>query len=197
MSDPIEKKSSEKFFTVSNMLSLSRIAIVIPIIYYLQKANINPEYNVYALIIMVIGGLTDTFDGLLARRMNQITEFGKIVDPIADKIGVAAILIFLAYSRKDFPGWFLAVVLGRDALIFLVGLYVKGKYNYVFMSNLLGKITVTVLAVMTTVFVVKDLFDLDALYRFLFWVTLTLLVSSFVAYAQRLRNFLNNPKELA
>ncbi len=189
-----QSKSPEKFFTISNVLSLSRIFIVIPIIYYLELGGIDPRYNVTALVLMVIGGLTDTFDGWLARRMNQITDFGKIVDPIADKIGVAAILSFLAFSRKDFPVWFLWVALSRDAIIFFVGLYVKRKYRYIFMSNMLGKITMTIVALMVTIYVVKDLFNLDTFYQFLLWTSLALLIASSVVYAQRFMQFINKTK---
>jgi len=76
---------ADKIFTISNILSLSRIVIVIPIIYFLDLGNSNPRYNLTAFALMIIGALTDTFDGQLARKMNQITNFGKVIDPIADK----------------------------------------------------------------------------------------------------------------
>lgn len=181
---------ADKIFTVSNILSLSRIVIVIPIIYFLDLGNTNPRHNLTALALMIIGGLTDTFDGQLARKMNQITNFGKVVDPIADKIGMAAILLFLAFSRDDFPVWFLIVALVRDILIFSAGLYIKNKYAFLFTSNMLGKITITVVALMVTVYVVKDVFLIEGFYVFLLWVSTILLVTSFYVYVLRLLKFL-------
>ena len=185
---------ADKIFTLSNILSLSRIVIVIPIIYFLNLGNSDPQKNLTAFALMIVGGLTDTFDGILARKMNQITNFGKVADPIADKIGMAAILVFLVLSREDFPFWFLLLAMVRDILIFFAGLYVKKKYNYLFTSNMLGKITTTVVALMITVFVIKGVFGLDKFYVFLLWISAGLLLASFWVYAQRLWKFLTLQK---
>lgn len=180
----------DKIFTVSNLLSLSRIVVVIPIIYFLHLGNSDPAHNLTAFALMIIGGLTDTFDGLLARKMNQITDFGKVVDPVADKIGMGAILAFLAISRGDFPFWFFGLALIRDILIFSAGLYIKKKYNYLFTSNLLGKLTVTIVAAVVVVYVVKDIFHIESFYIFLLWLSVVLLVTSFYVYTLRLWKFL-------
>lgn len=183
---------ADKIFTVSNLLSLSRIVIVIPIIYFLHLGNADPVHNITAFVLMIIGGLTDTFDGLLARKMNQITDFGKVADPVADKIGMGAILAFLAVSRDDFPLWFFGLALVRDLIIFCSGLYIKKKYDYLFTSNMLGKITVTVVALMITVYVIKDFFALTQFYLFLLWVSTFLLIVSFYVYTRRLQRFLKS-----
>lgn len=186
----VQNHHSDRIFTVSNMLSLSRIVIVIPIIYFLDLGNSEPRQNLTAFALMIIGGLTDTFDGMLARKMNQITNFGKVVDPIADKIGMAAILAFLAISRDDFPFWFLVLALVRDLLIFSAGLYIKKKYNYLFTSNMLGKITITVIAFMVATYVIKDIYGFQTSYQVMLWLSVILLVASFYVYAKRLREFL-------
>ena len=183
---------ADKIFTVSNLLSLSRIVIVIPIIYFLHLGNADPVHNITAFVLMIIGGLTDTFDGLLARKMNQITDFGKVADPVADKIGMGAILAFLAVSRDDFPLWFFGLALVRDLIIFCSGLYIKKKDDYLFTSNMLGKITVTVVALMITVYVIKDFFALTQFYLFLLWVSTFLLIVSFYVYTRRLQRFLKS-----
>lgn len=186
-----ENPYADKIFTISNILSLSRIVIVIPIIYFLDLGgNANPRYNLTAFVLMIIGALTDTFDGQLARKMNQITNFGKVIDPIADKIGMAAILLFLAFSRDDFPFWFIVVALVRDILIFSAALYVKKKHGYLFTSNMLGKITITVVGLMVTVYVVKDVFLIEGFYLFLLWLSTGLLAASFCVYTYRLWKFL-------
>lgn len=190
--DTGENPYADKIFTVSNLLSLSRIVIVIPIIYFLYLGNTDPVHNITAFALMIIGGLTDTFDGLLARKMNQITDFGKVADPVADKIGMGAILAFLAVSRDDFPLWFFGLALIRDLTIFCAGLYIKKKYNYLFTSNMLGKITVTVVALMITVYVVKDFFELTPFYLFLLWTSTFLLLMSLFVYTRRLQRFLKS-----
>ena len=142
---------ADKIFTISNILSLSRIVIVIPIIYFLDLGNTNPSHNLTALALMIIGGLTDTFDGQLARKMNQITNSA--------------------------------------------ALYIKKKYAYLFTSNMLGKITITVVALMVTAYVVKDVFRIEEFYIFLLWISTMLLLTSFYVYILRLRQFLLSQKK--
>ena len=189
--------AKDKIITVSNLLSLSRIVIVIPIIYLLHLGNTDPVYNLAAFGVMILGGLTDTFDGLLARKMNQITDFGKMADPVADKIGMGTILAYLAISREDFPLWFLILTLIRDFLIFLAGWYVRKKYNYLFTSNMLGKITVSVIALMIVVYVIKEFFGLEKFYIVLLWISTVLLIVSFFSYTIRLWKFLITVKKEA
>lgn len=165
-----------------------------PIIYYLHLGAINPHYNLNALILMFIGALTDTLDGQLARRLHQVTEVGKIIDPIADKIGIAVILIYLAMTRGDFPIWFVLFAFSRDTVIFVIGIYVKKKYNYIFMSNMLGKATVTAMAITILIYTVKDLYHLEIFFRFCLWSSVVLLIASSVSYALRLVSFIGEQR---
>lgn len=139
---------------------------------------------------MFIGALTDTLDGQLARRLHQVTEVGKIIDPIADKIGIAVILSYLAITRSDFPTWFVLFAFARDIIIFVVGLYVKKKYNYIFMSNMLGKITVTVMAITILIYTVKDLYHFEEFFQFCLWASVIFLIASSASYAIRLASFI-------
>lgn len=187
----MKNPDADKVITLSNLLSLSRIVIVIPIIYFLDLGLTNPYYNLTAFGFMILGGLTDMFDGLLARKMNQITNFGKIADPVADKIGISAILTFLVISRDDFPFWFFILALIRDTLIFSAGVYIKKKYNYLFTSNMLGKLTVVIVALMIMIYVLKEVFHIEGFYIFLLWLSTILIVTSFCVYTIRLWKFLH------
>ncbi|MCX7737334.1 MAG: CDP-alcohol phosphatidyltransferase family protein [Candidatus Kapabacteria bacterium] len=126
---------------VSNFLSIVRIILIIP----MSFALIN-EYLTLALIIAILAYITDLLDGYLARKLNQITELGKILDPLADKMMLASIVIILLYQSK-IPFWFGAVLIGRDLLILLGGLMIKNKIKYVPASNLIGKITIDVIGI--------------------------------------------------
>ena len=94
---------------------------------------------------MVLAALTDKYDGVLARKYNQTTEWGKILDPIADKIAVGAVAIVLLVLG-NIPVWFVVVLLIRDALIFSGGMYVKTKKGIVLQSNEAGKWTVGIVS---------------------------------------------------
>jgi CDP-diacylglycerol--glycerol-3-phosphate 3-phosphatidyltransferase len=179
-----------RVFTASNFLSISRVLLLVPILYYLDLGVHEPHYNLYAVLFMLLAGLTDLFDGLLARNLDQVTRFGMIIDPLADKVCTSVIIVFVALTRTDFPFWFLLIAVGRDAIIFSVGLYLKRRYNYVFMSNWLGKWAVTVLALSVTVFVLKELWGLERYFFLLLWLSVVLLTISLLVYARRVLVFL-------
>jgi CDP-diacylglycerol--glycerol-3-phosphate 3-phosphatidyltransferase len=74
----------EKNFNIPNFLTVIRILLVPVFIYYLFKEEL--FYNILAFAIFLIASITDLVDGYLARKWNQTTEFGKFLDPLADKI---------------------------------------------------------------------------------------------------------------
>lgn len=123
-------------FTISNFISFLRLLLAIPM-WFLLKENMNYE----ALALGLFAILTDLSDGYIARKMNQISEWGKVIDPVADKVfvGVTAIALVM---RGSIPMWFLVAVLARDILIMLGGLYASTKINMVIPSNYVGKATV-------------------------------------------------------
>ncbi len=140
---PEVSRAAARFWTVSNMLSLSRV--VLSGLFVVIMLSDVPGARWWGLAIIVVGAATDNLDGLLARRRNEISEWGKILDPLADKIGVAAIALVL-FLRGLVPVWFLAALLGRDLLILIGGLYVRSVRGVVLASNTAGKWTVGVVA---------------------------------------------------
>jgi len=100
-----------KLSQLPNGITLLRILLVAPIVWLLWQTRY-PE----ALVLMAIAGASDAVDGLLARRFDWGTEFGALVDPLADKVMVVA--VFLALTVQGvIPLWLAAVVVGRDAVI--------------------------------------------------------------------------------
>jgi CDP-diacylglycerol--glycerol-3-phosphate 3-phosphatidyltransferase len=173
----------ERIWTVSNMLSMLRVVLVIPVGYLLLHEN--PQYHIYALIVIVVASLTDLFDGMIARKLNQVTEFGKIIDPVADKISVACIVGILVYQEK-IPLWFLLLVLARDIVIFFCGAYLKEKKGIVPMSILAGKWAVAFIAMLVAV-TVLDIGSLFFLKEILIAVSTIFILYSSALYAVRFR----------
>jgi CDP-diacylglycerol--glycerol-3-phosphate 3-phosphatidyltransferase len=127
---------------ISNSLSILRMLLAIPVGYLIYNEQIEA-----AFIIGTIAGITDFLDGFFARKLKQITNLGKILDPLADKIFVAVIAIVLLI-QEIIPLWFFIVIFLRDLLILLGGLYAKRKLNVIMQSNFEGKLTfVIILAV--------------------------------------------------
>jgi len=146
-----------KWLNISNCLSILRIILVFPIAYLLSN-----NYNIAAFIVSLIAISTDFFDGYFARKLHQESELGKILDPLADKILIAAIILTLLF-KGTFPLWLASVIIGRDLLILAGGLILSNKMKNVTPSNIYGKITMFILCLTVSIFILeieilKDIF---------------------------------------
>ena len=129
----------ERQWTVSNVLSLSRVILMVPIVLLiLQPGN---QYRFWVIVLMVLSAATDFFDGLLARALNQVTDFGRLLDPIADKVCIIAISAALVIVG-DVPLWYAALVALRDLLIVAGSMLIINRRKVVVQSVWAGKWTV-------------------------------------------------------
>jgi CDP-diacylglycerol--glycerol-3-phosphate 3-phosphatidyltransferase len=133
MTDSSDLHASGRILTLSNCISFSRIFLAIPTVLFLLHDN----YTV-AASFMAFAYLTDILDGYIARRSHTITEFGKAIDPIADKLYVAALVIVMV-SKGMVPVWFVILVIGKDLIIMIGVLFVRRKINAILPSNYWGK----------------------------------------------------------
>ena len=138
-----------RFVTIPNLLSIFRILLIIPIAYYVWHNNLK-----LVLILIIIGIVTDYLDGIVARRFNQISEWGKILDPLADKLAIGTLLIVL-HLKQEVPLWLVILVVGRDFLILVAGLFVAKKYRMITTSNFIGKCTANILTAMVIAYIFR------------------------------------------
>ena len=96
---------------IPNIITVMRILLVLPIAWLLVQ-----DKHVDALILMVIAGVSDAFDGFLARRFNWLTRLGATLDPLADKLLVAAVFLVFTW-QGHLPLWIAIIVLARDFTI--------------------------------------------------------------------------------
>jgi len=97
-----------------NKLSFFRL-LLIPVILIILYSNI--ENSVYiATFLFIIAAITDAVDGYIARSKNLITDFGKFIDPLVDKILVVSILVYLVYIHT-IPDWVVIIIIGREFAI--------------------------------------------------------------------------------
>ncbi|MDA3844842.1 MAG: CDP-alcohol phosphatidyltransferase family protein [Candidatus Kapabacteria bacterium] len=134
------KQDKDKILTISNLLSVSRAVMAWP----MAIAVLNEDVK-WILIICFAAALTDMLDGWAARKYNQVTEWGKIFDPVSDKIFIITFVVVL-FSMGKIPIWFIAIVISRDIFILIGGLYLTKKLGYVISSEMSGKLAVTILA---------------------------------------------------
>jgi CDP-diacylglycerol--glycerol-3-phosphate 3-phosphatidyltransferase len=139
-------------FTVANGLTLVRLALLAPIFLLIRLDN--SVGQLLALFLVAMGWLTDGLDGYLARRMGQISELGRILDPLVDKIFLLFLLLFLILLR-DFPPWVLLIILPRDVLILACGYYLARKRKTVAESQLWGKLTTNALTICAIAYLLR------------------------------------------
>src|SRR2546421_12037996 len=101
-------RAKDELFTPSNMISLMRAMMAVPAV----MAIVGHWYLLVASIC-IAAFLSDLLDGLIARKTNSVSEMGKIIDPLADKIYVGCVVITMA-AYSLIPLWFLAIILVRD-----------------------------------------------------------------------------------
>jgi len=108
-------------WTLPNLLSIFRIALVPLLVYFLTYSD--PLSSAWAASVFLLGSITDYLDGYLARRNQSISELGKILDPIADKVFVVAALIMLAAMDRPgaaVPAWLVVVIVARETAVTLI-----------------------------------------------------------------------------
>jgi len=133
-----------EFLYVPNLLSLSRIILIIPIVYLLGDTS--GRYYWLLIVLAIVAALTDTLDGYLSRKLNLVTELGILLDPLADKISMAAVFIALAIYR-NFPLPILIYLIYRDVMIILFSSIALKRIGKPTMPNFFGKTNTTVLAI--------------------------------------------------
>ena len=121
------------FKHVPNILTIIRFILIPFIVYYITK-----EQYILSFIFLTISGLTDILDGFIARKFNFITNFGKLVDPLADKLTQIAILATLVII-KIIPAWILFIVVLKEAIMIAGASFLYGK-ELVVSSKWFGKL---------------------------------------------------------
>jgi len=180
----------KEIYTKSNLLSLFRLLLAIPLWILLDDFESN-RYLVFGLCLFA--AFTDILDGYLARKFNEVTEFGKIIDPLADKMAMAAIVIKL-FLIGEIPAMYFYLIVGRDLLIFFGGLFVSKKLGKVLPSNMLGKITVLNLG-LVILFILINLNKQSIVYLAFYYSSIILIFASFAGYVIRSAEFIKRNKE--
>jgi cardiolipin synthase (CMP-forming) len=155
-----------------NLLSGLRLLLIIPFVVALSHDN--------NLIVVIVAGsivLTDFLDGQLARAWHVVSETGKILDPLSDKICTALAALSLVYYR-GFPLWLLILIMVRDFAILVAGVILMKYRHVVPVSDMIGKVTMAVVAACLLTY----LFGLDPLKMLMVTVTVVIIPISAVSY---------------
>ena len=176
------RKLFEKYFTdiwnVPNVLTMLRLALI-PVFVALFATG----HEKLALLTFLAASFTDFLDGYLARKHNQITAFGKLMDPLADKVMVCTALLCQGIQGV-FPWTAIAIVMVKELLMVLGGVFML-RNDVVVYSNMLGKLAQCcfILALTLSFFHAEFLawgFPLD---RIILWISVGMTICALIDYA--------------
>lgn len=134
-----------EYFTIPNLMGYFRILMIPVFLYLYYHADTTRDY-VIAFSVLAISFLTDLFDGKIARKFNMVTDFGKMLDPIADKLTQCAMAIAITF-HYPVMGYFLAFFVCKEFYMGVMGLYILKKYNKIHGAQMYGKICTTIMDV--------------------------------------------------
>jgi cardiolipin synthase len=167
-------------WNLPNIISLFRLILAFPMAYFLWVGL----YEI-AIATLLIAAISDVLDGYFARKYDDISEFGKIIDPLADKvfINISALMLII---KGLIPIWFAVAVIARDLIILSGGLYSRKKLGYVIPSNYIGKATVILIG-FSIIFIVLDFRDI--IDWSLYLTTLAMIVSLISYFIGMMKRF--------
>ena len=178
----------DRIITLANAISISRIFLSIPLLIFL---DCNALLKAFIIILIII--LSDFLDGFVARKANEITNFGKLIDPVADKICMMVVAIHLIIIYKLPMLIFFITLAIRDTFLIIIGIYLMFLQKEVFQSNLSGKWFVGISALMMVLFLFKD--PLKIHYSVLwtnYSICIILFVVSTIEYVNRYLKYFKN-----
>jgi cardiolipin synthase len=135
----MKNESKDKLINIPNSLCFFRIALI-PLFFYVYLNAKDITQYILAASILVISGMTDFLDGFIARKFNMVTDFGKLIDPIADKLTQIAVAYALV---QTYPlAWLLVIIIIlKDGMLGIVGLYLLQFNVKINGASWWGKIT--------------------------------------------------------
>ena len=172
----------QKLFTWSNLISLSRICITVPVIYLHYNNGQQITWTIGLLIFY--GFISDYLDGFVARKMDEVSEWGKVLDPVADKISAFVLFLYTVYIGL-IPLWFLLLEVARDLIILSGSAYLQLRHGKVAMAVMSGKWSVNALAgYWMSAFFFPELLGVQ---YFFMGIALALMFLSCIDYFQRFK----------
>ena len=163
---------------IANKITLVRIFLV-PVFVLFMLTDFTEYNGIIAFIVFVIATITDKIDGTIARKYNLVTDFGKFLDPIADKLLVCSALICLT-ADGTIPAWITIVIIGREFIISAFRLVCADTGKTV-AASWWGK-SKTIAQMVTIIVLLLNIAQLKILEDILIYVSLVLTVVSLVDY---------------
>lgn len=169
-----------------NQLTIFRCILIVPFVILLLNG-----FDLISLAIFIIASLTDLADGKIARKYNLVTNFGKFMDPLADKLLVCSALIILIQLGR-IPSWVVLIIIAREFIITGFRTVASDK-GVVIAASYWGKYKTTFQMIMVCLMLANFAF-LQIVTDIVMWIAVALTVISLVDYLWKNKNVLSDVK---
>ena len=172
-----------------NKLTIARM-IIVPFLVIFLLTGWGGEANRYiSLTLFVVASVTDWFDGYLARKNNLVTNFGKFMDPLADKLLVCSAMICM-FDLKRLPAWFVIIIIAREFIISGFRL-IAAENGIVIAANYWGKFKTASQMIMIILLILHFDGIFVILEQIFIWLSLALTIISLITYIWQNRTVLS------
>lgn len=165
-----------------NKLTVLRMIMIVPFVFFMLTDMAGDIGKWIALALFVIASLTDLLDGHIARKYNLVTNFGKFMDPLADKLLVCSAMICLVENGK-IPSWVVIIIISREFIISGFRL-IASDNGIVIAASYWGKFK-TVFQMIMIVLMIADIAAINVVTQLVMWIALILTVVSLIDYLKK------------
>ena len=165
-----------------NKLTVFRMILIVPFVFVMLTDVCGSSGKWIALAVFIIASLTDLLDGKIARKYNLVTNFGKFMDPLADKLLVCSAMICLVEMGR-IPAWIVIIIISREFIISGFRL-IASDNGGVIAASYWGKFK-TVFQMIMIILMIADIEAINILTQIIMWIALLLTIISLLDYLKK------------
>lgn len=176
--------TKKEILSIPNIICYFRILLVPVFLYVYFTAETTGEHLLSAFIL-ILSSISDFLDGFIARKYDMVTDLGKLIDPVADKLTQFVVACTLVYTYPAYA-WLVAVIVLKDGMLLIVGWYIYKKTGkHLAQAEMPGKVATAVFFVVSIVLIAFYI-PQTLIASLMIYVTLILMVLAMIYYGQGL-----------
>lgn len=180
--------TKKEILTIPNMLSIFRLLLLPLIIWFYTR-----EHYIAALLVLFLSGISDIADGIIARKFNMVSDFGKIIDPIADKLTQGTLLLCIAIKHRIVIV-LIAIFALKEILMATLGYLIIRRKDSVNSARWYGKLNTVIIYSTIVLLIVFPNIPKTAV-NIMVFTCIAIIVISFILYARFYQKILNDNKQ--